>query len=153
MEDTKKVFRSRISVLILVLVLVPLTISTITAFIHHAYPTVFIVGGTLLFVVVIFTGMRYEISESKLYLRMWFIPTGSKNITDIISVARTYNPLSSPAASLKRLEIRFRTGGMHWLISPVREKEFIESLKAIHPTIQVNIPEKKGICRFWDWDI
>ena len=39
------------------------------------------------------------------------------------------------------------------LISPDREQEFIEELKAVNPGIYVNIPESKGIWRFWDWDI
>ena len=49
--------------------------------------------------------------------------------------------------------IRFKTGRMFWLISPVREKEFIEALKAINPNINVQIPEKTGKWRIWDWDI
>ena len=76
-------------------------------------------------------------------------------ITNIISVERSYNPLSSPAASLKRLSISL--GGKakfpYMLISPVREKEFIEELKILNPNIFVRIPDKKGIWRVQDWDI
>ena len=84
---------------------------------------------------------------------MWIIPNGSKNISDIVSVKRSYNLLASPAFSLKRLRIHFKTGSFDWLISPVREKEFIEALKAINPDIDVCIPEETGKWRLWDWDI
>lgn len=110
-------------------------------------------GGLIAFVVFILSGMRYIISGGKVYVKMWFIPYGNANIADIVSVKRTYNPLSSPAASLKRLHIHLKTGGFGWLISPVREKEFFEALKAVNPDIQINIPERKGIWRIWDWDI
>ena len=39
------------------------------------------------------------------------------------------------------------------LISPVREKEFVDALKVINPDIHIKIPETKGIWRVWDWDI
>lgn len=83
------------------------------------------------------------------------IPMGSVNISDIISTERSYNPLSSPAASLKRLHIRFWNGAKqpYMLISPVREKEFIEELIAVNPDIYIHIPDKKGRWRIQDWDI
>ena len=83
------------------------------------------------------------------------LPCGSVEIKNIVSVERSYNPLSSPAASLKRLRIGL--GGKskypYMLISPVREKEFIEELKAVNPDIYVRVPDKKGIWRIQDWDI
>jgi hypothetical protein len=43
--------------------------------------------------------------------------------------------------------------GVSWLISPVKEQEFINELKAINPDIDVNVPDKKKLWRIWDWDI
>ncbi len=110
-----------------------------------------------MFVILIFGGMHYVISGNRLYLKMWFISNGSVDIADIVSVRRSYNPLSSPAGSLKRLCIRFRKGAkypnLYWLIAPVREGEFIEDLKAVNPDIDVHTSEKKGWWRIWDWDI
>jgi hypothetical protein len=105
--------------------------------------------------VFILFGMRYIISGDRLYFKMWCIPNGSIKISDILLVERSYNPLSSPAASLKRLCIRMEEGAKYpyWLISPVREQEFIKELKSIDPLIHVHVPVKKGIWRFWDWDI
>ena len=63
------------------------------------------------------------------------------------------------ASSLKRLCILFEGRGkfqhrmLDWVISPVREQEFIEALKVADPDIYINVPIKKGIWRFGDWDI
>jgi hypothetical protein len=112
-------------------------------------------GGIFLFTVFIFVGMRYIISNDTLYLKIWIIPLGSVKISSIASIKRSYNPLSSPAASLKRLYIDFKNSERYsfMLISPVKETKFIEELKAVNPDITVNIPDKKGIWRIQDWDI
>jgi hypothetical protein len=102
-------------------------------------------------------GIRYIISGGKLEMKLWMIPCGSVEIANIISVERSYNPLSSPAASLKRLCIKYRKEKAKYpdmvLVSPVREQEFIEDLRTINPDIHVNVPVKKGRWRIQDWDI
>jgi len=117
-----------------------------------------ILTGTFLFIVLLFGGMRYTISGDTLVVKMWVIPGGNVKISDIVLVERSYNPLSAPAASLKRLRIVFRKNAYftYTLISPVREREFIEELKAVNPNINVNVPDasvKKGVWRILDWDI
>ena len=160
----QKVFRSRISVLLvgfLLAVLIPCTIATIKYMIIRS---LFILGGLLVLIIFSFTGFRYIISGNKLCLKVWFIPMGSANIALIIAVERTYNPISSPAASFKRLRIRFKKGinysnwltwqcAPDWLVSPVREKEFVEELKNVNPSIAVNISDEKEKWRVQDWDI
>jgi len=127
----------------------------IKSFQYQAYQGLYITSGVLLFIILLFGGMRCVILGEKLYLKMWFISGWSTNISDIISIKRSYIPLSAHAASLKRLSIKLRAGVFTWwLISPVREKEFIEALKAINPNVEVSIPEKTGKWwRIWDWDI
>ena len=106
----------------------------------------------LLFFALMFFGMRYIITENKLSTKVfWIIPFGSVNITDIISVERSYNLISSPAASLKRLHIH--TKGALLLISPVREQEFFDTLMSINPDIRINVDDKKHGNRIRDWDI
>ena len=155
MKKKEKVFRSRISVLISGLVFVPLVLISILMIKLHIYAGLFIICGTTLLVVLIFTGMRYEITVGKLYWKMWSFPCGSVRIFDILSVERSYNPLSSPAASLKRLRISLKKEAKYpyMLISPAKEQEFIRELKAVNPDIYVNVPDKKRTWRIWDWDI
>ena len=155
MEKQKKVFRSRISVLLVGFILAIFIPSTIPMIKHMIISGLLIMGGTFLIIVFLFGGMRYIISGDTLYLKIWNIPSGSVRISSIISIKRSYNPLSSPASSLKRLrlDLRRREKYPFMLISPVREAEFIEELKAINPDIMVNVPPKKGIWRIQDWDI
>lgn len=57
-------------------------------------------------------------------------------ITDITAITSAFNPLSSPALSLDRLEIR--TGKKIWnIISPQSKEEFVKLLKKINPQIEV----------------
>jgi len=108
-----------------------------------------------LLLVFLFTGTRYIISGSTLSLKIGFICGWSVNIADILSVERSYNPVSAPAASLKRLRIDFskRKKYSYLLISPAREQAFIKALKKFNPNLCVHLPEKKGIWRIQDWDI
>jgi hypothetical protein len=100
-------------------------------------------------------GIRYVISGNILYLKMWCIPNMSTKIANIVSIERSYNLLSAPAGSLKRLCIRLGEDAKYpyWLISPVREQEFLKELKSIDPLIHIHVPVKKGIWRIWDWDV
>jgi len=150
-KKVKKVFRSRISVLLLGFLLAILIPATIPIIKYMIISGLFIMGGIFLFIVLSFSRIRYIISDGKLYVKIWIIPIGIAKIADIVSVKRSYNLLSSPAASLKRLRIDGKRGAM--LISPVREVEFIESLKAVNPDIEVYVPVKKCVWRIQDWDI
>jgi len=168
MKNKKKTFRSRISVLILGIILAPyifLVPSSIQLFRDELYGILYLVWVPFLFILFILGGFRYIISGNILYVKMWCIPNMSAKIEDIVSIERSYNFLSSPAGSLKRLRIDFkddmkslqyRPKWLHWpywLISPVREKEFLKEIESIDPLIFINVPEEKGIWRFWDWDI
>lgn len=150
----KKVFRSRISVLLLGFILAIFIPSTIPMIKHLIISGLLVVGGTLLFIAFLFNGIRYIISGDTLYIKIWNMSGGSVKISSITSIKRSYNPLSSPAVSLKRLRLDFRKSEKYpyMLISPVRETMFIEKLKAVNPDIKVEVPVKKGIWRIQDWD-
>ena len=151
----KKVFRSRISVLLFGIILIILITRFIYIFQDEMSNEVYMLLGVFVLILLIFSGMRYVISGNMLYCKMWNITTASVDIADIVSIERTYNLLSSNAASLKRLYIYYRNGASisFWLISPDREQEFLEELKAINPNITVDVPIKTGAWRIWDWDI
>ena len=154
-QSEKQVFRSRISVLLIAIVFVAFTSASISILRNKAYTDMYVLACLFLLLVFLFTGMRYIISGSTLSLKIGFICGWSVNIADILSVERSYNPLSAPAASLKRLCIHFPKNKKfpYLLISPVREQAFIKALKKINPNICVHLPEKKGIWRIQDWDI
>ena len=151
--EKKRVFRSRISVLLSGFIIATFIPISMPMFQEGLNTGTYILCGSFVFIVLLSVGIRYVISGDKLFIKIfWFIPTGSAAISEIVSMERSYNPFSSPAVSLKRLQISF-TGGWSWLISPAREPEFIEELKVINPRINTNVPIKKGIWRIQDWDI
>ena len=124
-----KVFRSRVSVLLMVITLavlfLPIFPMILSGNIFNS--TFYILMGVFVFIALLVSFcMRCKVTEQTLKVGMTSFP-----LSQIISVERSYNPLSAPAASLKRLSIRFKKGCKYpWmLISPVREQEFLETLK------------------------
>ena len=153
----KKVFRSRISVILVGVVLAVFISVTVPMFYFGVnVVAIIILALSLLFVISIFTGIRYVIINDRLYLKTCGISSSNIKITNILSVRRSYNPLSSPAASLKRLCLQLNKNSKwphYCLVSPVREQEFLETLKSINPDIDIQVTEKHGKWRIWDWDI
>ena len=152
----KKVFRSRISVLLMVFILSIMSFPLITMVCSGNIfnPAFYIVAGVIALLVFIFSGIRYVITEKELQFNTWGTCKVSFPLSKIVSVERSYNPISAPAASLKRLSVRFKKGYYPFaLISPVREQEFLETLKERNPDIYIRVDDKKGWWRIWDWDI
>lgn len=149
----KKTFRSRQSVLLIIILVATLIIPLIQMIRNNDTSGLWILSATILFVVLIFMGIRYTISDNTLSVKVFYIPAGKEKISDIKSIKRSYNPLSSPAASLKRLRIDYGANKLYMLISPANEKKFIDELKQINPNIKVSVSDKKGFWRIQDWDI
>lgn len=147
-------FRSRVSVLLLLfIVIIHLSILVSENFSTTSY---LINACILLFVILVFFGIHYSIIDKKLISKLWFITLYETNIDKIEKIERSYNPISSPSASLKRLELTIKTTSVsrrYVLISPVKEKSFLELLRNINPDIIIEVNDKKNIFRFWDWDL
>jgi uncharacterized membrane protein len=149
----KKVFRSRVSVLLMGIILAicaaPLIPMIRSGNVFN--PGLYSIAGVIGFVVLLFSGMRYVITDRKLQIKMWRICTWSCSLSHIASVERSYNVLSSPAGSLKRLKIKGLN--IFALVSPAREQEFLNTLKEANPDIYIRVSNRKGWWRIWDWDI
>lgn len=115
-------------------------------------PNLFIPLGVLTSFILILILIGYKIEGDELKLTVGPFVTASLRIDQITLVKRTYNPLSGPAGSLKRLSIESQNDDW-WLISPANENEFVRLLKEKNPNIQVTIDDKTGWWRFWDWDV
>lgn len=148
-------FRTRVSVLILLFVLVVVGFSGIMSYRGGEIEGVYIVLGTMLFVGLILFGMSYEVTEEKLSIRILGIKYYSIKLGNIVSIQRSYNPLSSPAASLKRLSVKVSGNKLfpYVLISPAREQEFLELIKKKNPNVQIDVPNHQEVWRVWDWDL
>ncbi len=145
-------YRSRISVL--------LSVFLVSAFLNPLTEAdniskIVILTIVIAFVISLIVSINYTITEGNLIVRTLGFRMATIPIAYIKSIRRSYNPLSSPAASLKRLEVKFYHNGRlnTALISPVREVEFLERLKEINPNIEMQVPQKRSFLRLWDWDI
>ena len=130
-EGMKKVYRSRISVLLVGFILGVLIPAVIPMVKHSITPGLVTIGGVFVFIMFLLSGIRYIICDNKIYIKVWIFSCGSIEISDLI-------------------------GGSifsYTLISPVREQEFIKELKSLNPNIMINVPDKRGIWRIQDWDI
>lgn len=89
----------------------------------------------IFFVAWIWFGTDYQVSEGTLKVRSgpfkWNIV-----ISEIKSIKKTRNPLSSAALSLDRLEVRYGHSSMI-LISPKEKERFIDVITSINPNIKV----------------
>lgn len=84
----------------------------------------------------------YQVDQDRLIIRSSFLYKSVIHISEIKKIKETNNPLSSPAASLDRLEIRYgRSGSV--LISPREKEAFINSILSINPQIEVIYKKKK----------
>ncbi len=152
----KCTFRSRISILLLVITVAILIV--ILNGIIDSYISPSNIFLSLIFYIPVFAilfSIRYKIQDGRIICKVLGIRLYKVNIRMIYSVSRSYNTMASPASSLKRIEIKFFHKGYKssLLISPIHEKEFIESLLEVNPEIRISIVDKKDGLRFWDWDI
>lgn len=89
-----------------------------------------VVAFYILLLLAIAMPIEYDLSPAQLKIRAgWLLRIGIP-VADIVSVHPTNNPLSSPAMSLDRLEIRYRKGDRERsvMISPLDKEAFLKEL-------------------------
>ena len=164
----KKVFKSRVGMIYIHILIALLFIGWSASKSSGNYVPLIILGSCAVFAFFAFRSIKYILTEKEIVVYYLGFNTGKFFLSAITSVERSYNPLDAPAASGKRLRFKFKEG-YKWsryfsnspffiilnpAISPVREEEFLETLKAINPNIQINVTDKKGLWwRFLGWDI
>ena len=90
------------------------------------------------FVIHLFRTTYYQIEEKTLRVRCGFLYDQRIDIIQITTLSETNNPISSPATSLDRLEIRYKPHGSV-IISPKDKKGFIQHLLTLQPNIEVRL--------------
>lgn len=88
------------------------------------------------FVAHLFLSTKYTVEGHTLTIKSGFIINKCIDIHSIRKLTETNNPLSSPAASLDRIEIKYN-GYNNILVSPKDKKAFVDQLMAINPAIEV----------------
>lgn len=133
----EKTYRSKVDLWIVVVIVLAVGCS-VAPFFQEGKPLWGIgigIAATLLFDWMLRT-TRYIVRDDSLVIKSCFLSYGTWRIADIESIRPTHNPLSAPAASLDRLEIRFRDRRT-MLVSPLRKQEFIDHLLALNPNIEL----------------
>lgn len=97
-----------------------------------------LIGVVVFYILLVFAvalPMEYDLSRVRLDIRAGWLLRITIPIADIVSVHPTNNPLSSPAMSLDRLEIRYRRAGSERsvMISPLDKDVFLRELASCDP--------------------
>ena len=90
----------------------------------------------------LFLTTKYILEGDTLYIQSGFLYKKKMNISEVQKIIESNNPLSSPAASLDRLEIR-KTPWDYVLISPKQKEDFIQAMLDKNPSIEVKRRKKK----------
>jgi hypothetical protein len=113
-----------------------LFLATIPAIVQKAIPAFAIMIIVILFVGWIWFGTGYEICENELKISCG--PFRQKiPLREIREVKRTRSPLSSPACSLDRMEIKYGKS-KRVMISPADKENFIKTIIKKSPSIQLD---------------
>ena len=108
---------------------------------HKIWAGTGIVSALLIFILHMFFTTYYQIVGKKLIIKCGFLYHLTVDIDAIKIIKETNNPISSPATSLDRLEIRYQIGSV--LVSPQKKKDFIDRLIALNPNIEIHLKHKK----------
>lgn len=136
-----KVYRSRISIVLAVImgiscIIVSIALLPIIKDINiYAYLAICAFYYAIMWIAF---DIKYIIADEKIKIKCAFINMGSIEIKDIRSIENTNSILSAPAASLKRISIRF---GKYddALLSPRNQEDFIQELLKYNPNIEVKV--------------
>ena len=97
--------------------------------------------AVLAFILHLFFNTNYTIEGHLLTVKSGFLYNSTIDIGTITKVSETNNPISSPAISLDRLEIRY---GSHnsVIISPRDKQDFLDQLLKINPKISIHYKKR-----------
>ncbi|MGV3458858.1 MAG: PH domain-containing protein [Flavobacterium sp.] len=134
-----KKYRSATDVWMLLLLFIPMAYPVYEGIATQDLGLVLTFAGITAFIGSLFLTITYIITEDTLIVGSGIFGKQKIAIADITSVCKSYNPLSAPALSINRLEIKYGQNYDYTLISPVRREEFVAELLKINPNIKVEI--------------
>jgi hypothetical protein len=137
------VYKSKIGLELIIPITILLGWIMYNLIIEQSWLGIFIVLLLLSFFIYLFKTTYYVIEKDILHVKSGFLINSTIEINSITKISETYNPLSSPALSIDRLEIVYNTFDSI-LISPKNKKSFIESILKINPTVIINLRNSKN---------
>lgn len=136
MTTENRIFTSKISWVIVVLLIVISGVSGYWLLLQRSWWGLFIFALVVAFVAQMFLTTNYRIEGDYMIIRCGFLYRLRIDVRTIQRIEETRNPLSAPALSLDRLEIFYgRYDSV--LVSPRDKETFITCLQNIAPKIHV----------------
>ncbi|MBO0329335.1 PH domain-containing protein [[Muricauda] lutisoli] len=135
------VYPSKVGLELLVPVLLIFGIGIVISFGKSSLVGVIVQFAIMFAFIALFFSVSYEVTDEALTVTVFFFIKKSIPIKDITRIVESNNPLSSPAASLDRLEVYYGRYSST-VISPKSKMKFIEHLKRLSPSIQVELKKK-----------
>lgn len=139
----KKLFKSKIGLeLVIPLFLLFGTVLFLNVKDNTSWLGLAILLPVIVFIVYLFINTNYTIEGNSLIVKSGFIINKTIDIKQIKKISETYDPISSPATSLDRLDIVYGHS-KHIIISPKLKKEFIETIISLNPNIEIKLKKSK----------
>ena len=134
----EKTYRSKIGIELILILTIVLGFSFYKLLDQPKISGIITLGALLVFILYIVLSIQYKINDKILTVKAGFLVNTKIDIQKIKKIKKTFNPLSSPAASIDRLEICYNNGDFV-LISPKNKDQFIKDLLEINPNIEVKL--------------
>lgn len=131
-------FPSKIGLELVIPLVIILGGTLVLMLIQSAWLGVAIIALVTAFIVHMLLTTYYRVEGTLLIIKCGFLYNTTLDVHTIKSIKETNNALSSPAASLNRLEIAYGKYDTV-LVSPKDEAAFIAALKSIKPDIEVKL--------------
>lgn len=135
----RQVYKSKIDIWLLAVVFVPLLAVLLQVLVTFTWGLVALIAVIIAVMGYMFTTTKYIIDNNSLQVKIGVFEYTQVKISNITAVRKTNNPLSAPALSLKRLEVRYGKSFDYILISPKDRDAFIEDLLKINPSIKTDV--------------
>ncbi len=130
----KKVYRSKIGVEIVAILLIALVSAFYTMVSQHDYNGLPMLVAVTAFIIHLFATTKYTVNNTVLLVQSSFIINKTVRIRSITKIKGTYNPISAPAASIDRLQV-YQDNGSSVIISPKDKNGFVSHLQSLNPNI------------------
>lgn len=139
-----KVYKSKISLLLYIpLIIVFGTEMIVFSSEKQGWIGIAILSPVILFVIHTLMTTYYVIAGNNLIIKCGFLYNKTIDINTIKRISETNNPISSPAASLDRIEIIYGKYDAV-IISPKQKLDFINDIIAINPNVEVKFKKKSS---------
>lgn len=133
-----KTYRSKIDWWLLALIAVPIVLAGVASIKEGKGEVLLGLIPPVIIIAYVFSSVKYTLNDGMLNIKAGFLVNQNIRVEDIKSVTKTFNPLSAPALSINRLEIKYGKFDSA-LISPKNRQQFITDLLAVNPSIIVKV--------------